>query len=211
MARNVPQRPIRLHRFALSGHCHRVELLLRLLELPYETIEVNLAAGDQRKPEFLALNPFGQVPVIEDGTVVVSDSNAILTYLAEAYAGARFRLNSPALLAEQQRWFSVAAGPLDEGPATARAMCLFGRAGDLERPRARAHALFRVLNAHLESRAYLVGSELTLADLAIYSYAAHAPEGGVSLAEHPHLRAWLQRVESTPRFVGLPRSPVPET
>jgi glutathione S-transferase len=210
MARNVPQRPIRLHRFALSGHCHRVELLLALLELPYETIEVDLAAGDQRRPEFLALNPFGQVPVIEDGTVVVSDANAILTYLAETYAGSRFRLSSPALLAEQQRWFSVAAGPLDEGPATARAMCLFGRAGDLERPRARAHALFRVLDAHLAPRPYLLGSELTLGDLAIYAYAAHAPEGGVSLAEYPHLRAWLQRVESTPRFVGMARSPLPE-
>jgi glutathione S-transferase len=63
MARNVPQRPIRLHRFALSGHCHRVELLLSLLELPYESIDVDLRAGEQRRPEFLALNPFGQVPV----------------------------------------------------------------------------------------------------------------------------------------------------
>lgn len=210
MARTVPQRPIRLHRFALSGHCHRVELLLSLLELPYETIDVDLAGGEQRRPPFLALNPFGQVPVIEDGTVVVADANAILTYLAQSYAGDRFRLDTPALLAEQQRWFSVAAGPLDEGPATARAMCLFGRAGDRERPRARAHALFRVLDAHLAPRPFLLGSALTLADLALYAYSAHAPEGGVSLAEYPHLRAWLERVESTPRFIPLPRSPLPE-
>lgn len=69
MARNVPHRPIRLHRFALSGHCHRVELLLRLLELPYEAIELSLSAGDQRKTEFLALNPFGQVPVIPEAAI----------------------------------------------------------------------------------------------------------------------------------------------
>jgi glutathione S-transferase len=210
MARNVPQRPIRLHRFALSGHCHRVELLLSLLELPYEIIDVDLSAGEQRRPEFLALNPFGQVPVIEDAAVVVADANAILTYLAESYAGERFRLGSPALLAEQQRWFSVAAGPLADGPAMARAICLFRRAGDVEPPRARAHALLRVLEAHLAARPFLLGAELTLADLANYSYVAHAPEGGVSLAEYPHVRAWIERVESTPRFIHLPRSPLPE-
>jgi glutathione S-transferase len=187
-----------------------VELLLSLLELPYEIIDVDLGAGEQRRPEFLALNPFGQVPVIEDGAVVVADANAILTYLAESYAGERFRLSSPALLAEQQRWFSVAAGPLDGGPATARAMCLFRRAGDLEQARARSHALLRVLEVHLAARPFLLGAELTLADLANYSYVAHAPEGGISLAEYPHVRTWIERVESTPRFIPLPRSPVPE-
>ncbi|MET0409940.1 MAG: glutathione S-transferase N-terminal domain-containing protein, partial [Polyangiaceae bacterium] len=103
---------LRLHRFARSGHCHRVELLLSLLQLPFEALDVNLAAKEQRTPRFLTLNPFGQVPVLEDGGLVICDSNAILLYLSARYAGPRFQLSSPALVAEQQRWFSVAAGPL---------------------------------------------------------------------------------------------------
>lgn len=77
--------PIRFHRILLSGHCHRVELLMRMLEVPFEAVDVDAAAGDLRQPAFLALNRFGQVPVIEDGGIVVADSNAILTYLARRY------------------------------------------------------------------------------------------------------------------------------
>ncbi|HEY9193188.1 MAG TPA: glutathione S-transferase N-terminal domain-containing protein, partial [Methyloversatilis sp.] len=75
-----------LHGFRLSGHSHRAELFLSLLGLPFEFRQVDLAAGAHKQPEFLAKNPFGQVPVIEDGEVVVADSTAILVYLASRYA-----------------------------------------------------------------------------------------------------------------------------
>jgi glutathione S-transferase len=208
MAARKPQRPIRFHRFALSGHCHRVELLLSLLELPFEAIEVSLPAGEQRRPEFLALNAFGQVPVIEDGACVLADSNAILVYLAHEYGGSRFRLESAADVAEQQRWFSVAAGPLAMGPAAARVFTLFRRPGDLQGAQSRAHALFQVMEAHLSERPFLLGPELSLADIANYTYVAHAPEGGVGLEAYPQLRGWVGRIESTPRFVAMAKSPI---
>lgn len=208
MARH-PQHPIRFHRFALSGHCHRVELLLSMLELPFEPIEVNLAARDQKQPTFLALNPLGEVPVIQDGALTLADSNAILLYLATEYGGSRFQLTSAAQLAEQQRWFSIAAGPLASGPAAARALRLFRRPGDVEAAQTRAHGLLRVIDAHLATQPFLVGSELSLADIANYTYIAHAPEGGVALDDYPRLRAWLARVEATPRFVGMAKSPSP--
>jgi glutathione S-transferase len=163
-----------------------VELLLSLLELPVELVDVDLAGGEQKRPPFLALNAFGQVPVLEDDALTLADSNAILLYLAASYGAPRFSPASPALLAEQQRWFSVAAGPLALGPAAAR-----------------AHALFRVMNAHLAARPFLTGSELGLADVSNYAYVAHAPEGGVPLDEYPNLRAWIARVEATPRFVPM--------
>src|SRR5439155_15536458 len=104
-----PARPILLHRYALSGHAHRAELLLSLLGLPFEKIEVDLARGEQKTPQFLALNPFGQVPVIEDGEVVVADSNAILTYLALRYdPSGRWLPRDPLGAAKVQRWLSVA-------------------------------------------------------------------------------------------------------
>jgi glutathione S-transferase len=207
MVARTPAHRLRLHRFALSGHCHRVELLLALLELPFDAVDVDLAAKEQKTTRFLALNPFGQVPVLEDGDLTLSDSNAILLYLAAAYGGARFQLDNPALAAEQQRWFSIAAGPLASGPAAARAHHLFKSPIDVGAAQDRAHALFRVVDAHLQRRSFLLGERLTLADIANYAYVARAPEGGVELDPYPALRAWLTRIETTPRFVPMPRSP----
>src|SRR5262245_44162821 len=107
-----PMQPLRLHRAAISGHCHRAELFVSLLGLPHELIEVDLRAGVHKRPEFLRLNAFGQVPVLEDGDVVVPDSNAILIYLATRYAPANWYPTDPAGRAAVQRWLSVAAGPL---------------------------------------------------------------------------------------------------
>jgi glutathione S-transferase len=196
--------PIRFHRFAPSGHCHRVEFLLSLLELPVEIVDVDLPGGEQKTPRFLQLNPFGQVPVIEDGGVVLADSNAILVYLAARYGDERWTPASPALLAEQQRWFSVAAGPLAFGPAAARVHLLFGKPLDLPAAQTRSHALLRVLNAHVAERAFLLGDALSLADVANYAYVARAPEGGIALDEYPHIHDWLGRIEATPRFVPMP-------
>jgi len=209
LIRHAPARPIRLHRFALSGHCHRVELLSSLLELQAELIDVDLRAGAHRSPAFLALNAFGQVPVLEDGEVVVADSNAILVYLAAEYGGGRWLPATGPQLAELQRWFSVAAGPLAAGAATARAHHLFGRTGDVTPARQRAHALLAAMDAHLSARQFLLGDALSLADIANYAYTARAPEGGVPLDEYPFVRAWLARIESTPRFVPMPQSSVP--
>lgn len=74
---------MKLHHHPLSGHSHRAVLLASLLNVPHELVEVDLKAGAHKRPEFLALNPFGQVPVLEDDGVVVADSNAILVYLAK--------------------------------------------------------------------------------------------------------------------------------
>ncbi len=210
MLPDLPRHSLRLHRFALSGHCHRVELLLSLLDLPWQALDVDLAGGQQRSPDFLALNPLGQVPVLEDGPLALADSNAILVYLARRYGGGRFQLESPALEAEQQRWFSIAAGPLASGPAAARVFHLFGRPLDIHAVRRSAHGLFRMMDGWLAGRDFLLGASLSLADIACYTYTAHAPEGGVQLDEYPALRAWLARIEALPRFVPMPASPRPE-
>lgn len=200
-----PAQPLRLHRFALSGHAHRVQLFLSLLGLPFECIDVDLAGGAHKRPDFLRLNPFGQVPVLEDGDVVLPDSNAILVYLASRYgASGGWWPSDPVRCAEVQRWFSVAAGPLAAGPAAARVARLFGRPED-PRTHTIAQELFTRLENHLTGRDWLVGSHPTLADVALYTYTAHAPEGGISLDPYPGLRAWLARVEALPGFVGMAR------
>ena len=180
---------IKLHRFPLSGHSHRVELFLSLLGLDAEIITVDLANGAHKTPAFLQLNRFGQVPVLEDGDITLSDSNAIISYLASRYDGARRWLPVDGLAAAQvQRYLSIAAGLLAFGPATARLATVFGAAVDTEKATAMAHDLLAVLDAELDGRDWLVGERPTLADVANYTYIAHAPEGNVALDAYPMYR-----------------------
>jgi glutathione S-transferase len=204
---NKPATPITLYTFSLSGHAHRVELFLSLLGLPFRKVEVDLRRGEQKTPEFLAMNPFAQVPVIQDGDVTVPDSNAILTYLALRYDdGGRWLPRDPVGAARVQRWLSIAAGSLVNGPARARASVLFGSPTD---PRCAdiAAQLFGRMETHLAHEAFLAAPHATLADVAFYSYTSHAPEGGISLAPYPNVRAWLERIEALPGFVDMARQP----
>jgi glutathione S-transferase len=199
-----PARALRLYRHPLSGHCHRVELLLSLLGLPYQLEHVDLLVGAHKQPDFLSKNAFGQVPVLEDGDVTLADSNAILIYLAERYdSDARFWPRTAQGRAAVVRWLSVAAGQLASGPAAARLVKVFGRKLDHVLAINVAEQLFAVLEAELTRRAFLVQETPTLADVALYAYVARAPEGDVSLAKYPALRAWLGRVEALPGFVPM--------
>jgi glutathione S-transferase len=198
-----------LHRHPLSGHSHRVELFLSVLSLPFERVDVDLLRAAQKTPGFLAKNPFGQVPVLEDGDVVLADSNAILVYLAKRYdPDRRFLPRDPAQAARVQQWLSIAAGPLASGPAAARLVKVFGAALDLERAHAIAQQLFTNLERELSQRPFLAGAHATIADLALYAYTAHAPEGGLTLEPYQAIRSWLARVEALPGFVPMVRSPV---
>jgi glutathione S-transferase len=200
---SLPKSPIKIHGAAISGHCHRVELFCSLLGLPYESVAVNLMKGEHKTPEFLCMNAFGQVPVIQDGDVTLADSAAILAYLESRYAPGQWLPRDPVGAAKVQRWLSIAAGPLAFGPAMARAMRLFGRPDDPKPAITRAENLFKVMDAELASRDWLAGEKPTLADVALYSYTARAPEGLVSLEPYPHVRAWLARVEGLPGFVPM--------
>ncbi|KQX22487.1 glutathione S-transferase family protein [Variovorax sp. Root434] len=205
-----PAQPIKLYGSAISGHVHRVRLFLAMLGLPFENIEIDMRKRENRTPEFLARNPFGQVPVIEDGELALADSNAILVYLNERYAPdpARWMPRDPVGAARVQRWFSVAAGPLAYGPAAARVIALFGRDTDPAETVARSHALLSVMEMHLQQQPFLAGPDATLADIANYAYVAHAPEGSVSIDAYPNVRGWLERVEALPGFVPMVRTPV---
>lgn len=201
-------RPVELYRHPLSGHSHRVELMLSLLGLAFDRIDVDLLAGAHRRPDFLARNPFGQVPVIDDDGFVLADSNAILVYLAKRHGAGAWLPEDAQGAAAVQRWLSVAAGPLVSGPATARLITVFGADHDPAVAIERSHALLRQLDAALDARSWLVGERASIADVALYTYVAHAPEGNVSLDAHAHVRAWLARVESLNGFVPMQPSAV---
>jgi len=196
---------IRIHRHPLSGHAHRVELFAGLAGIAHELVDVDLLNGEHKKAPFLSLNPFGEVPVIEDGAVVVADSNAILVYLAKTYAPDWLPETAEAA-ARVQRFLSIAAGPLRNGPANARLVTVFGVKLDAAQAKAIADQILGQIDTHLADRDWLAGDTPSIADVAIYSYSAHAPEGNVSLAPFANLRAWLQRVEALEGFIPMQAS-----
>lgn len=202
---------IKVYRHALSGHCHRIELMLSLLGLPATFIDVDLAAGEHKAPPFLNLNAFAQVPVLDDQGVILADSNAILVYLVRRYGSehgseqgaSRWLPDDPLMQAQVQRWLSVAAGPLANSAMKARLVTVFNAPFDPEPLIADAHKLFEIVDAHLANQPFLAGDSATLAEVSLYSYIAHAPEGNVSLEPYPHIRSWLKRIEALEGFVPM--------
>lgn len=199
---------MKLYHHPLSGHSHRARLLVSLLGLPHELVEVDLKAGAHKSPDFLKLNPFGQVPVLDDAGIIVADSNAILVYLAKKAGRGDWLPEDAAGAAAVQRWLSVAAGEVAYGPAAARLITVFGATFNADEVIGRAHVLLARLENHLSTQDWLVGDHPTIADVAIYSYVAQAPEGNVDLSGYPSVKAFLGRIEQLPGFVPFVQTPV---
>lgn len=195
---------MKLYGIPLSGHTHRVHLFLNLLNLPHDYVTVDLGSGEHKKQPFLSMNPFGEIPVLQDGDVTLADSNAILVYLAAKYDDGRWLPRDPVAAAKVQRWLSAAAGKIAYGPAAARLVTVFNAPRDHEAAKNIAARLFDVMEQELQGRRWLVGEHPTIADVAGYSYVAHAPEGGVSLKPYPNIRAWLDNVRALPGFIAMP-------
>ncbi len=193
---------MKLYNFPLSGHAHRAHLFLSLAGEDHELIFVDLASGEHKGEKFRALNVFEQVPVLDDGGVVVPDSNAIMVYVAKKLKLSKWYPEDAKGAADVQRWLSVAAGPLAYGPCAARLVTVFGASFAPEVVIERAEKLFRTVEEHLAGRTWLASTEHpTIADVAFYSYANHAPEGNVDLAPYTRLTSLLRRIEALPGFV----------
>ena len=198
---------IKLYDFELSGHCHKVRLFLSLLDIPFETININLPKVEHKSDFFLDLNSFGQVPVMQDGDLVIADSNAILVYLALKYDPLSLWLPvDPIIQAQIQRWLSAAAGPLAFGVANLRAARVFKRTADL-RAQELSDKLLAAMNLELSKSKFLcTDKNPTIADIAMYSYTAHSPEGGINLGLYENIVNWMKSIESLPRFQGMKKS-----
>lgn len=199
--------PIKLYWFPLSGHAHRAQLMLSLLDLPHELITVDLVNGEHKTAEFLERHPFGQVPVMDDNGTILWDSHAIIHYLAQKYdANGTWLPSPPTKAAQVQQWLAVSAGLLVNGPASARLVKVFGTDHDHAKAVELAHNLLTIIEKHLTNSAFLVGDQPTIADVAGYSYIAHAPEGEVDLTPYPTIQKWLAKIEALPGFVPMKKS-----
>jgi glutathione S-transferase len=199
---------VKLYYHPLSGHSHRARLFLSLLGVEHELVEVDLMSAQHKSPEYLKLNRFGQVPVLVDDDRKIADSNAILVYLSKKLGKTDWLPEEPEAAAAIQRWLSVAAGEIAYGPAAARLITVFGAQYKPEEVIARAHSVLKLIDTELAARDFIAKNNPTIADVALYSYIARAPEGNVDLSDYPNVNAWLRRIEALPGFVEFQKTPV---
>lgn len=195
-----------------SGNAYKVELMLRLLRLPYQTRLVDLGRDEHRTAEFLARNLFGQIPVLVDGDIILTDSHAILLYLAGRYGeptGYDWAPLDPLSLARIMRWLSVSANEIQNGLAMPRAIKRLKWPFDYQQAVQLGYRTLRIMDAHLAEREWLALGQATVADVACYPYVMLAGDGGVDTRPFANVQSWLKRVESLPDFWPMPPLPNP--
>lgn len=196
---------IKLYGHEVSGNSYKVRLMLSLLRLEYEWIKVDLLKAEQKSPEFLALNPFGQVPLLVDGKVQLADAQAILVYLARQYGGEQWLPLDALPIAQVIRWLSTAAGEVRQGPENARLYYLFGAGTNINIERATQKSAFILtqLNQHLSLRTWLEFERPTIADVAVFPYIALARDGKIDLDLYPDVLAWIDRVKQLSGYIPM--------
>ena len=182
-----------------SGNCLKVKWTCEQLDVPYRWVEVDVVAGETRRPEFLALNPAGQVPTVEleDGRIL-AQSNGIMLFLAERAGGAGLIPSDPYERARIYEWLFWEQYSHEPTIAVARfQMAYLGKPREAIEPRLfeRGAAALARMEAALDGREWLVGEGLTLADVALVAYTRVSHEGGFDLAGYPAVQAWVARVE----------------
>jgi len=195
---------IKLYGHEMSGNSYKVKLLLALLGVDYEWIKVDLLKGEHKSQDFLALNPFGQVPVIVDDSTTIMDAQAILVYLARRYGSEQWLPLEAEPLSRVVRWLSTTAGEIRQGPESARLYYLFNVTNiHLERANQKAKFILMQLNQHLADRQWLELGHPTIADVAVFPYVALAADGKLSLDNYSNVVAWIERIKKLPNFVGM--------
>lgn len=196
---------IKLYGHEVSGNSYKVKLLLELLNIEYEWIKVDLMKGEQKSSEYLALNPFGQVPFLIDGETKLADAQAILVYLARQYGGEKWLPLDALPLAQVIRWLSTTAGEVRQGPENARLYHLFGAGTkiNIDRATQKSADILKLLNEHLSKRTWLEFEHPTIADVAVFPYIALARDGKIDVDTYPNVLAWIDRIKQLPGYVPM--------
>jgi glutathione S-transferase len=192
---------VRLYDYSASGNCYKARLLLALLDRPYERVPIDIFAGETLTPEFGALNPARETPVLEleDGEVIVQ-SNAILWYLGE---GTDYLPDDALGRACVVQWLTFEQEWIMGGAGSARFLVITGRFPEIAQDRlARGRRGLKLLARHLEDRAFVVGDAPTIADLSLFAYTHVAPDAGLELSEWPAIERWIERIEGLPGYMN---------
>jgi glutathione S-transferase len=192
---------MKLYMTPSSGNAYKVRLLLEMLKVPYEKVNLDWDNKEHKQAPFLAVNPRGQVPALEDDGRVFWDSTACLTYIARKHGGERWLPTDPAGMAEVMQWLALANNELHYGLQWARGVKNNIKTGNYEEYKGYGLKGLEVLEARLKSNEWLALGRPTVADLACYPYVSVSPEGGFKLEDYPSVQAWMKRVEALPGWV----------
>ena len=195
-----------LYEMAQSGNCYKCRLAMRQLNIPFERVEVDLAAGEQYRDSFRHMNLNSKVPVLKiSATEALPESNAILFFLAE-----HSELMPQAALARAQvmQWLFFEQYSHEPYIATVRFWKKFTAnpevwRADIARCMPKGEKALAVMNSHLGDHLFFVDNRYSIADIALYAYTHVAEDGGYVLNRYPAVQAWLRRVEQTARYVPL--------
>ena len=205
---------------AMASRAHRTVWMLKELGIAYHHVPTGFLDGSTRRPEFLAINPNGRVPVIDDDGFILFESLAINLYLAKKHGGplAPASVREDALATQWSFWVTTEVEkPLLFASANRKLFAPDSRdeeqaqmaIGKLDRP-------FKVLDAHLAQQPWLLGERFTVADLNVATVMDLAPQCGISLQAWPAVDAWHQRCLARPAAAdwktvsfSIPRPPTP--
>jgi glutathione S-transferase len=199
-----------------SGNCYKVRLLASLLKIDLEYPEFDYFGGQHRTPEYLAINPRGEIPSLVHGKRTLTDSSAILVYLAGTYpepgyseGPSSFWSSDVGEQAEIVEWLAFSAGWISEGVRLARNIVTFGGLGGFVDTSEEAHKRciskgiksLELLQKKFEKDDWLALGRPTVADIAVFVYVALAPMGDISLEPYPAVRGWIERIKKLPGFI----------
>lgn len=190
-----------------SGNCYKLHLVCNLLDIPHTWVNVNILKGEQKSPSLLEKNPNAKIPFLElDDGRCLSESNAILNYLAH---GTELLPTDAFTLAKVAQWQSFEQYSHEPYIAVARFIRKYlglpeERRAEYEAKQAGGHKALAVMEAQLQKTPYLVGDQVTTADISLFAYTHVAEEGGFSLNDYPAIRDWLNRITELPGFTPMP-------
>jgi glutathione S-transferase len=201
---------IKLYDYELSGNCYKVRLLLGILGLSFERVPLDFYPEREHKQSwFLAINPLGELPVIDDDGFILRNAQAILVYLASRHdPSGQWYPRDPLALGHVSMWLGFAESLTHSAGAARQHDTMFYDV-DIDRCRANAHALLRVLDEHLwfaeqAGQNWLcAGDHPTIADLACFPYVMLSEEGGISRLPYPAIRRWTDRVKRIAGFTTM--------
>ena len=194
---------MKLYDLEPSGNCYKVRLFCALAKIPLDLIPVDFMAGEHKNAKFLAMNPFGEIPILDDDGFILRDSMAILVYLATKHNLDAWYPSNAKDRALVTQWLSSSVNNVMHGPGDARLIDKFGYTLNRETAHEISARILGIMNTHLANREWLELGRCTIADIACMPYIGVSYEGGVSLEPYPNIRAWIARIKALPNFIAM--------
>ncbi len=200
-----------LYNYVLSGNCYKIRLLAALLDVQYGTVAVNFhPGGEHRQEPLLRLNPAGTLPIMVTSDQTLTETQAMLVWLAQHYddSNSWWPIHDLDTLPTVIQWLGF-ANRLTSSIGALRQHTLLNKPADASTTRAAGIAALRELECRLAEQSirgeqWLAGKSPTVADIACFPYTALSPDAGIENDDYPAIRSWLHSVRSLDGFITMP-------